>query len=164
MRKYWFKVFNKLTYLGSLFLLSGALLFSCHTPPYEPALLLVPEKDPGNALRACIPSLHAIFPRIKRIENDYLVSDWIPGIRGGIPVKFRAEIVAEKTLKGTLLKIAVHRLRLWSSPFSNPKWVNDDGDAALEKKILRALKVELRGEEIKPHELARIRPGSRENG
>ena len=143
--------------IRTLVLAAGALLAGCAGPVYQPLLLFVPGLEGERALRACLEPLRPFFPRTPVLGADLLLTEWVPETGSETVVKRRAEIAAQSKEGGTLLLIAVHRLRLGTSPFAHPVWVEDGGDHGLERQLLEALRDELGGRQLKPAEAGRLR-------
>lgn len=126
------------------------LLAGCALPPYQPALLFLPGRSPGRALRDAVEPVHTFFPRIRVLKENLLLTDWIPLPGEPYPCRARAEILARPVEGGTLLEIAVQRSRLKTALLSEPAWVTDGGDRRLEEKLRRVLEAHLGGRPVRP--------------
>lgn len=137
----------------------AALLFGagCSTPPYQPALLFLPGAEGPGLPRACLPALRALFPRMEEVGGERLLSEWVSAPAGDTAVRRRLEIVAEPRAGGTLLFIAVKRIRIGAAVRGDPVWVSEGGDLEWEARVLELLRAELGGTAVTP----RAAPGRR---
>ena len=94
---------------------------------------------------ACMIALNETFPGIARLEKGLLVTRWRGASEPHQVVRKRAELLAERSGPGVVLKIAVKRVRVGTSPFTKPRWVSDGGDREEEEALLRLLERELDG-------------------
>ncbi len=147
--------------VGCLALLAG---FGCAAPPYQPALLFLPGRDPQKALRDSVEPVHTFFPRVRFLEKTLMLTGWIPLEGLPYPCRARAEILARPVPGGTLLEIAVQRSKLQPALLTQPAWVSDGGDRSLEERLRKVLAAQLGGRPVKPGEVPRTRPASPGSG
>lgn len=147
--------------LAGLVLLLG---FGCASPPYQPALLYLPGREPGKALRDAVEPVHTFFPRVRFPRKNLILTGWIPLPGLPYPCRARAEILARPVSGGTLLEIAVQRSKLQTALLTQPAWVDDGGDRSLEERLRKVLAAQLGGRPVKPGEVPRRQPASRGSG
>ncbi len=142
----------------------GSLAWGCAAPPYQPALLFLPGREAGKVLRDAVAPVHTFFPRVRRLEKNLLLTEWVP-LRGEpYPCRIRAEILARPVRGGTLLEIAVERSRLRPALLTEPAWVEEGGDRSMEEKLRKVLESQLGGRPVKPGGWLRRPPGSPGSG